>query len=354
MIDTYHLSLSLLSEPQPFFLCLAQVADIRSSSLPPLDRAGIPYAKLETASIFDRLPHSFLAPDDPSIFPPGPRINRGAMQAFANVAAASALRLGALDCTQALRPLPTPRQDRVVEAMVDVLGTLTPLPPELCRYIVDLSRGPTLQRVPENPTATTAPVEAWKCELGDECCQVSSSALGLGLGLSVPSRQQPSLTVPQKTEGTQRKRRASEAVEGVERAVARTRTPAASDISSGRASVSPLPAEAEVETESEPTPPRAGIDWDALDTTLDRLAVFVPVTPAEMDALIAAQISDDVALFAPEPLFDSPLAMETDREGKRIEPEEAQHEEEEEEVEEVPVRTLVDEYDSDAESDIVD
>lgn len=291
------------------------------------------------------------------------------MQAFANVAAASVIRLGALDCTQALQPLPTPRQRRVAADMVEVLNSLTPLPPELCRYIVELSRGPTLRRVasPHREGSDAPDSNGGECEMGANCCRASTSALGLGLGPGVQLAPPSSLSGPEPQAGpSQRKRRASEAAEGIERATARARTPVASDVSSGRRSPLPMPepteapdAEDEVRQMDEhdhdhmppidPGAPRAGgagIDWAALDAALNRLAVFVPVSPGEMDELVAAQIRDDIEPYAP--FTHSPEAMELDHAKAH------EKEEEEEEEEELPTRTLADEYDSDDESDIVD
>ncbi|CAK9785903.1 hypothetical protein CC85DRAFT_150988 [Cutaneotrichosporon oleaginosum] len=317
----------------------------RTPHIPPHEREGIPYASLETTRAFDRLPHSFLAPDDPSVFPPGPRLNPNALQAFANVAAASVLRLGALDCTAALRPLATARQGGVAADMAAVLGELSPLPPELCRYIVELSRGATLRRV-ASPAAQPHPqVQA----------QAEESAGGLGLAGHGVELAPPATLTPN-PDAAPRKRRASEAAEGIERATARARTPVSADVSGGRRS--PLRIESpEPETEHEHRPldehdfdhmppivpgqrARGGIDWDSLDAVLDRLAVFVPVTPGEMDALVAAQIEEDSAPYRPSTGFTaSPAAMDM--------------EEEEGEEEETPLRSLADEYDSDAES-IVD
>jgi hypothetical protein len=333
------------------------VADDRH--IPPHEREGIPYSALETTRAFDRLPHSFLAPDDPSVFPPGPRLNRNALQAFANVAAASVLRLGALDCTTALHPLPTGRQGAVAADMATVLGELSPLPPELCRYIVELSRGATLRRVasPRAPASDQPDSDSGECEMGSECCQNTRGALGLG-GRGVELAPQATLTPNPEAGPSQRKRRATESAEGIERAVARARTPVSADVSGGRQSPlrmeSPEPEAGETEHrpldehDLDHMPPlvpgqraRGGIDWDSLDAVLDRLAVFVPVTPGEMDALVAAQIQDDSAPYQAEgELTASPQAMETD--------------DEEEEEEGTPLRTLADEYDSDAESDIVD
>lgn len=307
------------------------------------------------------------------------------MQAFANVAAASILRLGALDCTQALSPLPMTKQHRVASDMVEALKSLTPLPPELCRYVVELSRGPTLRRIldsrngngggasfQESPAAT----DRGECEMGAECCQNTGSAnmgsalgLGLGLGPGVELAPPPSVTTSE-AGPSQRKRRASEAVEGIERAVARARTPVSTDVADGYRSPMDIPFETPVPEpvelgEDEPRqmdehdhdhmPPidptvrvgGTGIDWTALDQTLNRLAVFVPVTPREMDALVATEIRDNLGVYAPQTFTASPKGMEQDHSAEV-------HDEEEDDSFEVPTRTLADEYDSDSESDIVD
>ncbi|BEJ11528.1 hypothetical protein CspHIS471_0109500 [Cutaneotrichosporon sp. HIS471] len=324
--------------------------------IPPQQRKGVPYAALETTRAFERLPHSFLAPDDPSVFPPGPRLNRNTLQAFANVAAASVLRLGALDCTTALQPLPTLQQGAVAVDMADVLAKLSPLPPKLCRYIVELSRGATLLHV-ASPRPQLWPVEkqdsdSGECEMGAACCQNLRGGLGLG-GSGVEMAEQSTLS-PNVEAG--RKRPASDdATEGIDRAVARARTPTTSDVSGERRS--PIHIESP-ELEHRPLdehdfdhmPPimpgqrsRGGIDWDSLDAAINRLAVFVPVTPSEMDALVAAQIEEDSGPYSVQDvLVSSPEAMDIEEE------------QDEEEEEGTPIRTLADEYDSETESDIVD
>ncbi|GMK54916.1 hypothetical protein CspeluHIS016_0115020 [Cutaneotrichosporon spelunceum] len=332
----------------------------RTPHIPPHERVGVAYALLETTRAFERLPHSFLAPADPSIFPPGPRLNRNALQAFANVAAASVLRLGALDCTTALQPLPTARQGALASAMAAALADASPLPAPLCAYIVELSREPALQPVPSPPLWS---VDESECEMGAACCQ----KLRLGVGADADP-----ITGRKRAPSQGRKRGADEATEGVERAVPRARTPASSDVSGERehehgherrSPRSPIHIDSP-ELEHRPLdehdhdhmPPlagrraRGGIDWDALDAAIHRLALFVPVTPGEMDALVAAQIAEDVAAYRPPERVASPEAMEIEGE------EEKEEGEDEEDDEGTPTRTLADEYDaeSELESDIVD